>query len=78
MLIRIQQDPSSSDPDFLHSVKQKVAKLPGVKQVKGVFGIYDLVAIVESKSVEELGILVTKNLKNIRGITQTDTMVVGF
>jgi DNA-binding Lrp family transcriptional regulator len=78
VLIRVQQDPSSSDPDFLHSVKQKVAKLQGVKQVKGVFGIYDLVAVVETKSVEELGILVTKNLKNIRGITQTDTMIVGF
>lgn len=78
VLIRVQQDPSSSDPDFLHSVKQKVEKLQGVKQVKGVFGIYDLVAVVETKSVEELGILVTKHLKNIRGVTQTDTMVVGF
>jgi len=78
VLIRVQQDPSGSDPDFIHTVKQKVAKLQGVKQVKGVFGIYDLVAEVETKSVEELGILVTKNLKNIKGVVQTDTMVVGF
>ena len=78
VLIRVQQDPTSSDPDFLFSVKQKIAKIQGVKEVKGVFGIYDLVAVVETKSVQDLGILVGKNLKNIRGVTQTDTMVVGF
>ncbi len=78
VLIRVQQDVSSHDPEFMNSVKQKLAKLQGVKRVSGVFGIYDFIAIVETKSVEELGILVTKNMKNIKGVVQTDTMVVGF
>lgn len=78
VLIRVQQDVSSPDPEFMNSVKQKLAKLQGVRKVKGVFGIYDFVAEVETKSVEELGVLVTKNMKNIKGVVQTDTMVVGF
>jgi DNA-binding Lrp family transcriptional regulator len=78
VLIRVQPELSTPDPEFMNTVKQKIAKLEGVKQVKGVFGIYDFVALVQTKTVEDLGILVTKNMKNIKGIVQTDTMVVGF
>jgi len=78
VLIRTRQDPSGHDPEFMQSVKKKLAKLQGVKEVRGVFGIYDFVAVVETESVAELGVLVTKYIKNVEGVVETDTMVVGF
>lgn len=78
VLIRVQQDPSYLDPEFMNSIKKELAKIEGVKEVKGVFGIYDFVAIVQTNTVEELGRLVTRTMKNIKGVVQTDTMVVGF
>lgn len=78
VLIRVQQDPSNLDPEFMNSVKKMLTEIEGVKEVKGVFGIYDFVAVVQTKTVEELGTLVTRTMKNIKGVVQTDTMVVGF
>lgn len=78
VLIRVQQDPSHLDPEFMNSIKEELAKIEGVKEVKGVFGIYDFVAIVHTETTEELGRLVTKTMKKIKGVVQTDTMIVGF
>lgn len=78
MLIRVQQDSSNLDPEFMNSVKKELAKVEGVKEVKGVFGIYDFVAIVQTETTEELGKLVTRTMKKIKGVVQTDTMIVGF
>jgi DNA-binding Lrp family transcriptional regulator len=78
VLIRVQQDSSNLDPEFMNSVKKELAKVEGVKEVKGVFGIYDFVAIVQTETTEELGKLVTRTMKKIKGVVQTDTMIVGF
>ena len=78
VLIKVQQDESRADPEFMNCVKKEIAKLKGVKEVRGVFGLYDFIAKVEADSVKDLGILVTKDMKNIKGVVQTDTMVVGF
>lgn len=78
VLVRVQQAASSPDLDFMQGVKEEIAKLDGVKEVKGVFGLYDFVAMVETGTPEELGILVTQTIRNVKGVAQTETMVVGF
>lgn len=78
VLIRVQQDPSNLDPELMNSIKKELAKIEGVKEVKGVFGIYDFVAIIQTETTEELGKLVTRTMKKIKGVVQTDTMIVGF
>jgi DNA-binding Lrp family transcriptional regulator len=78
VLVRVHQPWLNPDLDFMDSVKQEISKLGGVKEVKGVFGLYDFVVTVEASSAEELGILVTKTLRNVKGVSHTETMVVGF
>jgi DNA-binding Lrp family transcriptional regulator len=78
VLIKVIQIESTPDLDFIMNVEKKIAELKGVKQVKGVFGIFDFVATVEAQTPEELGILVTQTLRNVKGIEQTETLIVGF
>jgi DNA-binding Lrp family transcriptional regulator len=78
VLIRVQQVTMNPDLDYMQTVKEQITKLKGVKGVKGVFGLYDFVASVETETPEELGILVTHTIRNVKGVAQTETMVVGF
>jgi DNA-binding Lrp family transcriptional regulator len=78
VLIRVQQVNGNSDLDYMQIVKDEIAKLKGVRNIKGVFGLYDFVATVETETAEELGILVTHTIRNVKGVAQTETMVVGF
>ena len=78
VLVKIMQSESGGDLDFMKSVEKKLAGVKGVKEVKGVFGLYDFVAMVEAQTPEELGVLVTQTLRNIKGVAQTETMVIGF
>lgn len=78
VLISVKQDASSPDLDFMNNVKKEIVKLKGVKEVNGVFGLYDFVIRVETETPEEMGTLVTQTLRRIKGVTQTETMVIGF
>ncbi len=62
----------------MQNIKDEVKKVRGVKDVKGVLGRYDFVAIVEAASSQELGLLVTDSFRKIKGIAETETLVVGF
>lgn len=78
ILFRVQHVTSNPDLDSMQAIKEEIAKLKGVKEVKGVFGLYDFVALVETETPEELGILVSQTIRNIKGVARTETMVVGF
>lgn len=78
VLVSVKQDASSPDLDFMNNVKMEIVKLKGVKEVNGVFGLYDFVVRVETETAEEMGTLVTQTLRRIKGVTQTETMVIGF
>jgi DNA-binding Lrp family transcriptional regulator len=78
VLIKVVQSESNPDMDFMKSVEKRIAEIKGVKEVRGVFGLYDFVAIVEAQTPEELGTLVTQTMRNVKGVAQTETMVVGF
>jgi len=78
VLVSVKEDASRPDLDFMNNVKKEIVKLKGVKEVNGVFGLYDFVVRVETETPEEMGILVTQTMRIIKGVTRTETMIIGF
>ena len=78
VLVRVQTVRLDEASDVMKTLKEEIAKVEGVKEIKGVFGRYDFVAIVEAKGLQELGALVTNTIRNIKGVAETETLIVGF
>lgn len=57
-------------------VVTSLSHLKGMKSVESVTGPYDVVAIVELNTLNEIGDLVTQNIHPITGITRTITCLV--
>ena len=56
-------------------VAEKLADMAEISEVYSVTGIYDLVAIVRTKTNDDVAELVTSRLGTVDGIKQTDTML---
>ena len=56
-------------------VAEELAEIPEISEVYSVTGIYDLVAIVRTKTNDDVADLVTNRLGTIKGIKHTDTML---
>lgn len=69
---------SSDCMNFIKTVKEQLIKTKCVKEVQGVFGRYDFVVRVETKTSEELGNVVTDLIRGIEGVQTTETLVIGF
>ena len=54
-------------------VVAKIRQLKGVKSVDAVTGPYDVIAIIESESLNDIGDLVTGKIHPIVGISRTVT-----
>jgi len=57
------------------TIKEKIAKIPGVLKVEIVFGRYDIITEVEAKDLDELSRLVTDQIKNIPNVLSTETFI---
>lgn len=75
MLVRVG---SSEALNFMKTVKEEISKIKGVKEIFGVFGRYDFVVRIETRTLEELGNLVTDKIRGINGVLTTETLVIGF
>lgn len=64
--------------NFMKTVKQEIGKVKGVKKVYGIFGRYDFAVMVETKTNEEMGNLVTDCIRGIKGVVYTETLMIGF
>ena len=53
----------------------KIKKLRFVKDVVLVYGEYDIVVKTETDSIEELNFFIYNELRKIRGLTATTTMI---
>jgi DNA-binding Lrp family transcriptional regulator len=62
----------------MKTMKEELCKIKGVKDVYGVFGRYDFVAKVETRTLEELGRLVTDCIRGVKGVEFSETLVMGF
>lgn len=57
------------------TIKEKIAKLPGIIKVESIFGRFDLIAEAEAKGPRDLSILVTDKIKAISNVVSTETFV---
>lgn len=60
----------------MEEVLKAVRKIDGVKEAYNVYGVYDIIAKVESKSMEQLKEVVTRNIRQISQVRSTQTMMV--
>jgi len=56
-------------------VVSKIKKLRFVKEVVPVYGEYDIIVKTETNSIEELNFLIYNELRKIRRLTATTTMI---
>lgn len=53
-----------------------LSRIKNVSSVRVVSGRYDVVALVEAESIEELGNLVLKKIQRVRGVQATETAII--
>ncbi len=78
VLIRVRPARLEESSNIMQAVKENLLKVEGVREVRGVFGRFDFVAILEAETPEKLGSLVSDNIRGIRGIAETETLIAGF
>ncbi len=59
----------------INAVAEALADVPGIAEVYSVAGRYDLVAVLRVKTNEALADLVTKSIRDVAGITHTETLI---
>ena len=62
----------------LTNTGDKVAKIEGVSKVHGLFGRYDLMAIIDVETLEEVNQIITEKIRAIKGVQSTETFIVSF
>lgn len=65
----------NAERTHINDAAERLAAMDGVSEVYSVSGNYDLIAMVRVKSNDELSELVTGNMKEISGITRTESML---
>jgi DNA-binding Lrp family transcriptional regulator len=63
---------AGADKEVLESIR----KIPEVKQAYMVYGVYDIVAILEADTLEKLRECVTKKIRQLDKVRSTMTMIV--
>ena len=58
------------------SIVNELKKIEGVKDVYQVYGVYDIVAQVESNTMERVKETITWKLRKLNGVKSTLTMIV--
>ncbi|MCD6310343.1 MAG: Lrp/AsnC ligand binding domain-containing protein [Candidatus Eremiobacteraeota bacterium] len=61
------------EPGQVRDVSRKIASIPGISRACGVTGPYDVIAILEGDSIEELGKIVTTQIQVLPGVRKTIT-----
>ncbi len=61
--------------DRINAVAEKLVDIGGISEVFSVAGRYDLVALVRVKTNGELADVVTKEMLQIEGILETETLI---
>ena len=64
----------SAAPAHEHEVYNTLLKTPEILELHPLFGEYDLIAKIEAKDFEKLGDIVTKKIRNVKGVIDTKTL----
>lgn len=57
-------------------IVSELEKIPSVKEVYPVYGVYDVLMIIESDSMETLRETITSKVRKLNGIKSTLTMII--
>ena len=66
----------STDSGLEKLVHEEIKSLEGVKAVYDLYGEYDLMAVVEQDSERDVAEVISWELRKVKGIRSTSTMVV--
>ncbi len=66
----------STDSGLEKLVHEEIKSLEGVKAVYDLYGQYDLMAVVEQDTDKDVAEVVSWELRKVKGIRSTNTMVV--
>jgi DNA-binding Lrp family transcriptional regulator len=58
------------------SIVKELRNLEGVKEVFQVYGVYDIIAKVESETMDKVKEIITWKLRKLPGVKSTLTMIV--
>jgi DNA-binding Lrp family transcriptional regulator len=62
----------------LTNTKDMITEIDGVKQIFGVFGRFDLIAIVDTATLEDINRVITEDIRAIKTVQSTETFIVSF
>lgn len=66
----------NTDAGLEKLLHEEIKSLEGVKEVYNLYGEYDMMAIVEEDSDKDVAKVVSWELRKIKGVKSTNTMVV--
>jgi len=64
--------------NWLKVTQEEIAKIPGVTEVYGIFGRFDIIAKVTVNSLSDLSTKVIDDIRGVTGVKSTETFVVAF
>ena len=64
--------------NWFKETKEKLLKFKGIVEVYGVFGRWDIVAVIDVGDIEELKQLVTDKIRSMPGVQSSETLLVIF
>jgi len=59
-----------------NEIFEKVFEIPEVKEVYMVYGIHDLIVVIEAETMEKLRNLITEKIRKMKGVKSTLTSIV--
>ncbi len=62
-------------PGTEEDVYEELKGIPEIKELKSVFGEYDIIATIKSKNIKELSRIVVKKIRPIDGVITTGTLI---
>jgi DNA-binding Lrp family transcriptional regulator len=63
------------EKEAVNQTAEALAEMPGISEVYSVAGRVDLVAVIRVSTNEQLAEIVTRRMRTIPGITQTETLI---
>jgi len=66
----------NTETGFMDEVLRALSKTEGVKEAYSVYGVYDIIAKVEAKTLEGIRDIVTWKIRKISNVRTTLTMIV--
>lgn len=63
------------EKELVNQTAEALAEMPGISEVYSVAGRVDLVAVIRVSNNEQLAEVVTRHLRAVPGIIQTETLI---